>query len=40
MGRGRRWRWRQVMMGVQEAELGLPERVLMVMLMPPEVLGG
>lgn len=28
------------MMGVQEADLGLPERVLMVMLVPPEVLGG
>lgn len=27
-------------MGMQEAELGLPERVLVVLLVPPEVLGG
>lgn len=27
-------------MGVQEAELGLPERVLVVLLVPPEMLGG
>lgn len=27
-------------MGVQEAELGLPERVLVVLLMPPEMLRG
>lgn len=39
LGRGRRWRG-QVVMGVQEAELGLPERVLVVLLVPPEVLGG
>lgn len=39
LGRGRRWRGK-VVMGVQEAELGLPERVLVVLLVPPEVLGG
>lgn len=39
LGRGRRWRWRQVVMGVQEAVLGLPEWVLVVLLVPPEVLG-
>ena len=39
LGRGR-WRRGQVVMGVQEAELGLPERVLVVLLVPPEVLGG
>lgn len=39
LGRGRRRRG-QVVMGVQEAELGLPERVLVVLLLPPEVLGG
>lgn len=38
LGRGRWRRWRQVLMGVQEAELRLPERVLVVLLMPPEVL--
>lgn len=42
LGRGRRRRGRQVMVGVQEADLGLlpEERVLVVVLMPPEVLGG
>lgn len=39
LGRGRRRRG-QVVMGVQETELGLPERVLVVLLVPPEVLGG
>lgn len=28
------------MMGVQEAELGLPERVLVVLLVPPEMFRG
>lgn len=39
LGRGRWRRWRQVVMRVQEAELGLPEWVLVVLLVPPEVLG-
>lgn len=39
LGRGRRRRG-QVVKGVQETELGLPERVLVVLLVPPEVLGG
>lgn len=41
LGLGRGW-WRrgQVVMGVQEAELGLPERVLVVLLVPPEMLRG
>lgn len=38
LGRGRWRRWRQVVMGVQEAELRLPERVLVVLLVSPEVL--
>lgn len=39
LGRGRWRRRRQVVMGVQEVELGLPERILVVLLVPPEVLG-